>query len=103
MSPVESSNPTIVGFENCNIAGEQDKELKITFMNIIKVLKEKMNEGLKEIYKKNPKEWNEMNKADQDMKIKTESIKKIQTKGILEMKILRTQTGTSEAIFNNRI
>lgn len=104
MSPVESSNPTIVGFENCNIAEEQDKELKITFMNIIKVLKEKMNEGLKEIYKKKKlKEWNEINKADQDLKIETESIKKIQTKGILEMKILRTQIGTSEATFNKRI
>lgn len=43
-----------------------------------------------------------MNKADQDLKIETES-KKIQTKGILEMKIFRTQTGTSEATFNNRI
>lgn len=56
MSPVESSNPTIVGFGNCNIAEEQDKDLKITFMNMIKVLEEKMNKDLKEIYKKKKKQ-----------------------------------------------
>lgn len=50
MSSVESSNPNIVGFENCNIAEGQDKDLKITFINMTKVLKEKMNKGLKEIY-----------------------------------------------------
>lgn len=44
-----------------------------------------------------------MNVTIQDPKTELEAMKKIQTEGILEMKNLRIQTGTSEASFTNRI
>lgn len=43
MSPRELSNSTIVDPEDCNTAEKKDKDLKMAFMNMIEVLKEKMN------------------------------------------------------------
>ena len=44
-----------------------------------------------------------MNKICQDLKIEIQLRLKTQTEGNLEMKILGTQTGTSEANLTNRI
>ena len=44
-----------------------------------------------------------MNKTVQDIKVEVESIKKTQTEGNPEVKILRTQIGTSEASLTKRI
>lgn len=43
-----------------------------------------------------------MNRLVQDLKVETESKKKIQTEENLEMKNLGAQTGMSEARLNNR-
>ena len=48
-------------------------------MNVIEVLKEEMNESLKEIQDKT-KKWKKMNKTFQDLKVETGSMKKTQTK-----------------------
>lgn len=39
MSPSEASNPIAVGPEKCNVATAQDKDFKMTIMNIFKDLK----------------------------------------------------------------
>lgn len=39
---LETSNPTRIRAEYCNIVEVQDKDLKIDFKNIIEVLKEEM-------------------------------------------------------------
>jgi hypothetical protein len=44
-----------------------------------------------------------VNKTAQDTRMEIEAIKKSQTKGILEIKNLGTQTRTTEASFTNRI
>lgn len=43
-----------------------------------------------------------MNKIVQNKKMEIEATKKAQTKGILEMKNLGNQTGTTEVFFTNR-
>lgn len=45
----QQSNYT-VGPEKCNIAKEQDKDLKTAFMDMLEVLKEDMNKFTNEIY-----------------------------------------------------
>lgn len=55
ISPQEPSNPTKAGLEYYSIAEAQDKErqrerdIKTAFVNTKEVLKEEMNESLKEI------------------------------------------------------
>jgi len=44
MSPLEPSNPTTVIPEKGNILEAQDKDLTIVFINMIKILREEMNE-----------------------------------------------------------
>lgn len=51
MSPLEPRNTTTVGPEYCNRDEAQEKDLKIAFMNMIKVLKEEINKFPKEIHK----------------------------------------------------
>ena len=43
MSPLDPSNLTIVGPKNCNLAEEQDKDLKISLMDMIEAFKDKIN------------------------------------------------------------
>lgn len=45
-----------------------------------------MNKDLKEIQKNTNKQVKKMNKTFQDLKMEIEAMKKMQTKGILEMK-----------------
>lgn len=40
MSPVALSTPTTVSPEKCNIVEAQDKNIKITFINMLEVFKE---------------------------------------------------------------
>lgn len=47
MSPLALSNPTIAGPEHYNIAEAQDKALKIAFIKMIEVFKEKTSKSLK--------------------------------------------------------
>ena len=63
-------------------------------MNMI----EDTNKSLKEIYTNKQ----EINKTVQELNVKIESVKKKQTKGNLEMKMLETQAGTSEASLTYR-
>lgn len=92
MSPLEPSN------KYYKVIKIQDKDLKIGFVNVIEVLKEKMSNLLKDVHEnKNSKE----KKSVQDRKVKIESIKKSQTEQNLEMKNLGTLTGTSEASLIN--
>lgn len=72
MSPLEPSNTTIVDSEKCNIAEARGKDFIIAFINMIEVLKEQINKSLKEIY------LEKMNKTVQYLKVKIQSIKKIQ-------------------------
>lgn len=57
-------------------------------MKMIEVFKEEMNKSLKEIQENTNKQFKEMNKTVQDLKMEMEAIKKIETEGILEMKNL---------------
>lgn len=49
---LQSRNPSTAGREYYNIAEIHVKDLRIGFMNMIEVLKEKTNLPLKEIYEK---------------------------------------------------
>lgn len=50
MSPLELSSPMTAGLEYCNITKTQGKELKMVFINMIEILKEKTNKSFKVIY-----------------------------------------------------
>ena len=76
MSPPEPSNPATAGPERHKIAETQGKDLKIVFNNMIEVLKEEITKSLKDIYENTNKQWKEMNKTVQDLKVEIESIKK---------------------------
>lgn len=49
MSPQESSYPTTASTEKISTAEAHEKDLKTNLLNMIKVLKEEMNESHKEI------------------------------------------------------
>ena len=53
-------------------------------MKVIEVLKEEMRKSLIEIYEHTNKQWQEMNKRVQDLKVEIESMKKTQTEDIWE-------------------
>ena len=48
MCPLESSNPTIVGPEKCNVAEAQDKDFKVPTINMFKDLEEDTKKCLNE-------------------------------------------------------
>ena len=50
MSPLKPNSTTTVGPEKCSMAEKQDKDFKIAFMNMLKLLREEMNKLIKEIY-----------------------------------------------------
>ena len=60
------------------------------------VLKQEINKSIKETYENTNKQWEEMNKTFQSLKVGIELIKKIQTEGNWKMKSIGTQSGTSE-------
>lgn len=82
MSLLVLSNTVKAGPEYCTIAKAQDKEFKTAFMKMIEVHNDEMNKPLKEIYGNTIKQWKEMNKAVQDLKLEIETIKKTQTKEV---------------------
>lgn len=86
MSPPELRNPLIV--EKCNIAETQGKDFKVAIKSMFKVLKNNVNKSINEIYEHTIKQWNEMKKTIQDMKLKMKSLSKIQTDLKLEMKFI---------------
>jgi hypothetical protein len=43
MSPLKPNNTTTVGPDKCNMAEEQDKDIKIAFMNILEVFRKEIN------------------------------------------------------------
>jgi predicted nucleotide-binding protein (sugar kinase/HSP70/actin superfamily) len=90
MSPPELGNPVTAGPEHCNTAEAQGKDLKIVFKNMTEVLKEEMTKSLKEVYENTNKQWKEMNKTVQDLKVEIESIKKTQREGNVEINNLGT-------------
>lgn len=49
MSPLEPGNPITSGFEKCNTAEAQNKDLKVRFVSMIKVLKGKISKSCKKI------------------------------------------------------
>lgn len=74
MTPPELSNYTKAGPKKCNLAKAQDKDFKITAMNMFKNLKEDMNNPPHEVCENLKKEWNEMMKIVQDMELIIESL-----------------------------
>lgn len=56
---------------------------------MFKVLKNNMNKSINEIYEHTIKQWNEIKKTIQDMKLKMKSLSKIQTDLKLEMKFTK--------------
>lgn len=83
MSPLKTSNPTIVGPKKCNVVKVQVNYFKRAFMNMIQVLKEEMNTSLNEISEKY-KQQNEIGKKVHNLKVEIESRKKTQTEGQME-------------------
>lgn len=53
MPLLESSNPTAVGLEKCNIAERQDKDLKIAIMFMLKNIKHGIHKSINEIHETN--------------------------------------------------
>lgn len=49
MSPAKMHRSITVGFEKCTITETQDEDFKIAFNNMFDILKEKINESIKEI------------------------------------------------------
>lgn len=55
MFPLQTSNPTTVSPEKCNIVEEHYKDFKITIINMFENLKEVMNISINKTYE--DKEW----------------------------------------------
>lgn len=70
MSPLEPRNHATIGPERGNIAKTQDKSYKITFMNMLEILKKDLN---KSIYENTNKQRNEMKKNSSIYKINKEN------------------------------
>ena len=70
-------------------------------MKTTETLKEEMNRSLKEIGEVQTGEGK--NKMVQYLKLELETVKKTQTKEILEMKYLGKKTGATDASITNRI
>lgn len=81
MSWLEPSNPTAVDPEKFNTAEAKDKDSKTAFVNMLEVLKEKINNLLKEIYEdiNSGMKWRKLSTLAREV----ESIKKIQAEGKL--------------------
>ena len=122
MSLLEPSYATTAGHEYSNLAETQEKDLKTNYRKMMELLKEKMNESLKE-FQENTNTWRKWttplkklqntnkdlkrkkkrNTTVQVLKMEIEAIKKTQTDKILGAKILEIQIGTTEESFSNRI
>lgn len=50
ITPLEPSNRTTVNSEKCNIAETHESDVKITFMNMTEIYKEKVNKPLNAVY-----------------------------------------------------
>lgn len=74
MTPPEPSNYTKAGPKKCNLAEAQDKDFKITAMNMFKDLKVDMNKPPNEVFENSKKEWDKMIKIVQDMELIIESL-----------------------------
>jgi BMFP domain-containing protein YqiC len=86
--------------------GEMNKSLKEIWENATKqveAFKEETDKSLKEIQENTIKQLKEINKTVQDLKMDIEVIKKIQSKGILEVEKLGKRTRTTNASITNRI
>lgn len=70
-------------------------------MVIIAVIKEEMKKCLKIIQGNTKEEWKEMNQTTQNLKVKGESTKKMQSEANMEMKNLGNPTGTTEGSFTS--
>lgn len=70
-------------------------------MNMIEILKEEMNKVFKEIHGYTNRQWKEMSKTLQDLKVETDSTRKTQSEAKVERKNLGTPTGNSAASFIN--
>lgn len=75
MLPPEPSNPTTAGPGKCNIAEAEDKDFPRATMNMFKDLREGVNKSLHEIWKNTNKQWNEVMKTVQDLKVEMGSLK----------------------------
>lgn len=73
ISPPEPNNLT-TGPEKCILA-KAKLNLKISFVNVLEVLKDDMNETINENLWKH-KQWNEIKKTVQYIKVEIETIKK---------------------------
>ena len=69
-------------------------------MNMIKFLKEEMNESLKEIYVNTNKQWRKVNQSLQDLKVEIESS---QTVGNQEIKKFRNSNRNHRGKLHHRI
>lgn len=94
------SNHATVDLKNGHAAESQDKDFKISIMNMFKNLRENMKKSINE---STNKQTNEMKKTVQDVKNRNKIIKNKQTEENLEMKNLGVPTGTSKTSLTNRI
>lgn len=74
MTPPEPSNYTKAGPKKCNLAEAQDKDFKITAMNMFKDLKVDMNKPPNEVFENSKKECDKIMKIVQDMELIIESL-----------------------------
>ena len=70
----------------------EENDIKSSLIKMIEVFKEETNKSLKEIQESTIKHEKEINKTVQDLKMKIEAIKKIQTEGTVDMKNLGKRT-----------
>ena len=75
-SSTRAQQPYHTGPENCNIVKAQDTDLKITFINMIEVLKEDMNKSLKEIQENTSKQLKKIIETIQGLKMEIEKERK---------------------------
>ena len=115
MTPVKTSDPTTTRLEQPNIDEAEENDLKIIsgeclkeeMRNSLKEIEEKTNKTLEDTskYLKENQEKEIKHRKDtiQDLKTEIETIKKMQTEGIIETEIMRKQSGTTNSIMNSRI
>ena len=116
--PVKPKDPTTARPEQPNMDEQEENDRKNNFKTMFEILKDEMRNFLKEIEEKTNKKLKDISKSFkenqekeikhikeiiQDLKTEIETIKKTQAQGIIETKIIRKKSGTTNESINSRI
>ncbi|ERE70461.1 GTPase IMAP family member 3-like protein [Cricetulus griseus] len=114
MTPPESRESTPARHEHPNTEEAKESNLKNNFMQMIENLREEIRKSFREMEEKTNQKMQEIKESQENkikqlketyhgLKTESETIKKTQTEGMLEVEKVSKQSGTTDASITNRI